>query len=287
LCDYGNDNDNVVCGFADQSAGASAFRIPDPAYPIPRTRSRVPNTPLGNTPAPSEDATMLGILAAIGERAAGVTVFWLRVVLLAVVQTWQLLVAAPTLTLAGSLALIALAIIVQRRVWGKQPPARQLLSIVAAAGVAVGGAACLIFVCFLLSAPLQLYETERRKKENLVEDVRRLQAARNRAREQLETRQSQRAIRERLAAFVDEGEALKLRCLNADAPAPVAQVNDWTKRVEDVLRQQLGSAYVTTFRSAHATMAPPKRIPETHRNLWNAIDQRTQNLKAMLVELAN
>jgi hypothetical protein len=55
-------------------------------------------------------------------------------------------------------------------------------------------------------------------------------------------------IREQLGKFIEEGNALKIRCEDSALPVPLADANDWKERVETFLEIELCHSYVIRFR---------------------------------------
>jgi len=55
-------------------------------------------------------------------------------------------------------------------------------------------------------------------------------------------------IREQLGKFIEDGNALKSRCEDSALPVPLADANDWNRRVETFLETELGHSYVIRFR---------------------------------------
>jgi hypothetical protein len=55
-------------------------------------------------------------------------------------------------------------------------------------------------------------------------------------------------IREQLGKFIEDGNAIKIRCENSALPVPLADANDWKDRVEMFLERELCHSYVIRFR---------------------------------------
>lgn len=55
-------------------------------------------------------------------------------------------------------------------------------------------------------------------------------------------------IREQLGKFIEDGNAIKIRCEDSALPVPLGDANDWKERVETFLETELDHSYVIRFR---------------------------------------
>jgi len=99
---------------------------------------------------------------------------------------------------------------------------------------------------------------------------------------------TRRAIRYKLAGFVNEGLQLSNRCANESEPAPVAEANQWAERTEAFLCTNLDESYVARFRNSSGllplTANSISSIP--HKDLWGGLYLRLARLNEFLEELS-
>jgi len=83
------------------------------------------------------------------------------------------------------------------------------------------------------------------------------------------------AIRERLAQYIGESEAMQGVCENGAAPVP--DVPQWKAKVEQYL-ETLGHEYVIRFREGVSEAGLGGNVDEAHRACWADLHVREKNL---------
>ncbi len=102
----------------------------------------------------------------------------------------------------------------------------------------------------------------------------------------IEGRQHNSAVRERIGEFIDQGNGLMRECAIKEAPPPEDAANAWANTVEAYLAAQLGASYVIRFRDPTGTpsMALNGADP-AHQNLWFGIYIRMLRLEQFSREI--
>ena len=96
-----------------------------------------------------------------------------------------------------------------------------------------------------------------------------------------------RAIRVKMAKFIEDGLALKRRCTNESESPPTDEANKWAARTEAFLRADLDESYVARFRSGSGLPPWTTSIQSTeHRNLSSGLHVRLARLNQFLEELS-
>lgn len=79
-------------------------------------------------------------------------------------------------------------------------------------------------------------------------------------------------IREQLGKFIEDGNAIKIRCEDSALPVPLADANDWNGRVETFLETELCHSYVVRFRD-HTGIFQSEILmngDDAHVYMWSA-----------------
>jgi len=102
-------------------------------------------------------------------------------------------------------------------------------------------------------------------------------------------RARRKIVREKLGAFLTDGEKLKLRCTHSDmglAPTKEEAIS-WAKSVNDYLLKELDKSYSARFLTNRDRMLPVAPVglkPETE-GIWFGINSQTSALSDFIVEL--
>jgi hypothetical protein len=95
------------------------------------------------------------------------------------------------------------------------------------------------------------------------------------------------ATRERLGAFLAQGQQLMVQCSDEKGPDPTAAADQWALEAEAYLIQNLGESYVARFRSGAGLPMASTVIFDINRNrLWSGIRVRVARLEQFSAEIS-
>jgi hypothetical protein len=102
-------------------------------------------------------------------------------------------------------------------------------------------------------------------------------------------RSTTRQVRARLQTFIDEGESLKLFCIESDdEKAILEQEANWTTKVYDWIGLYLDDSYKNDFDGSGSSATRPNQQPKTNLGLavWHRTKARVDTLHRFLKELS-
>lgn len=94
-----------------------------------------------------------------------------------------------------------------------------------------------------------------------------------------------KAIREKLAVFIEEGRQIKGKCFDKNTEAPEDETNQWNEKVFNYLDANLGNDYAQRFQSHEGLPAGFTTLSGIQERIESYIGSRLARLNQFLAEL--
>jgi len=119
-----------------------------------------------------------------------------------------------------------------------------------------------------------------------IEENRELRKQTHNLQDRLDQRYRNRAIREELGRFLNEGEGLRQRIFKEPPlPPPETEANDWYNRARQYLLERLDSSYEARFVSTDPGLPISHGLPKEYERLLGGIERRLVVLRRFIEEL--